>query len=277
MLSLLAVLSVSACDVFLRRREFRAAAGAPSRRGAVWAGVFLAMAWLGLREGAAAVWQTALAGLAWSVPYALLGRGVGRLTLFPAWFLLFAGPVPHCLDALRAPLRLLVAGTAAGILNGLGLEAGRAGTVIFSGVPGDGFALDVADPCSGVRSLFAMTALAAGYAHFTLERRRQRWLLLTCAVPIAVGGNILRVLSICLVAAGWGQEVAAGAWHDYSGYLTFGLGALLILSAQERLARGLCTRHNFRLWIHASPRGGEPPRRKAAAICAPTGETRRTP
>ena len=242
MLNLLVILSVSAYDVFRRWRELRAAAGAPSRRGAGWACVFLAVAWLGFRVGPAAVWQTALAGLAWSVPYAFLGRGVGRLMLFPAWFLLFAGPAAHCLDALCAPLRVLVAGTAAGILNGLGLEAGRAGTVLFSAAPGGAFALDVADPCSGVRSLFAMTAFAAGYAHFMLETPRQRWLLLACAVPIAVAGNILRVLSVCLVAARWGQDIATGAWHGYSGLLTFGAGMLLLFSIHARIKQSGTTR-----------------------------------
>ena len=154
---------------------------------------------------------------------------------FPAWYLLFTIPVP--LDDVTIRLRMLSAGTAVGILNGLDMETGRLGTAIFSQLEDAEFYLDVADPCSGIRSLFAMMSLTAAYAHFMLESRLQRWMLFACSIPIAVAANIFRVLCICLVAHHYGQDAAVGFYHDFSAYVTFLLAILLMFFAKQLVVK----------------------------------------
>jgi exosortase/archaeosortase family protein len=120
---------------------------------------------------------------------------------------------------------------ATGILNGFGMAIERSGTALFSRVPGGEFNVDVADPCSGIRSLFAMMALTAAYAHFTLKAPLQKWMLFACSLPIAMVGNMFRIFSICFVARFFGQKIATGFYHDYSGFVIFIIGVLLMFES----------------------------------------------
>ena len=80
---------------------------------------------------------------------------------------------------------------------------------------------DVADPCSGLRSLLAMTALTAVYAYFTQKTALKKWILFAASVPLAVVGNIARIVTVAVVAEAAGGKLALGIYHDYSGYILF--------------------------------------------------------
>jgi exosortase len=218
--------------------------------------LFIALAWLGGWRGLILFEQVSLIGLAWSVPYALWGKGVGRLMLFPAWVLLFSVPVPYCLNALAPHLRTFAAATAVGILNGIGVGIGREATRIVYMTPPDTvfgvgvmvFSVDVADACSGIRTLFVITVLAAGYAHFFLGSRLQRWALLACSVPMAILGNVLRILSICTAGVLFGEGAATRFCHDYLPFAIFLASALLLIPIGRRIPR-------FILWLRSRRRG----------------------
>ena len=132
------------------------------------------------------------------------------------------------LDALAFPLRMVSTVMSTSLLNGLGIAAERAGTAIKSAAAG-GFEFDVADPCSGLRSLLAMTALTAVYAYFTQKTLLKKWLLFAASIPLAVIGNIARVTTVALVAEAFGQPMALGLYHDYSGYVIFGVAIALMI------------------------------------------------
>ena len=134
-------------------------------------------------------------GLIWAVPYALWGRGVARLMVFPAAFLFFTVPVSSFIDFFTIHLRIFSSAIATGLLNGLGLDVHRSGTALYSRTAGSEFSVDVADPCSGIRSLFAMMALAAGYAYLTQKTIVRKWLLFASSIPIAMVGNMFRIMS----------------------------------------------------------------------------------
>ena len=53
-------------------------------------------------------------------------------------------------------------------------------------------------------------------------------------MPVAILANIIRIMLVVVVAAFFGQEFAAGLWHDYSGYPIFIVG-LLLMFAVDRL------------------------------------------
>jgi exosortase len=131
-----------------------------------------------------------------------------------------------------------------GILNGLGLPYERAGTALFS-VHGQ-FALEIEAPCSGIRSLLALTAITALYGYLTQKTLLKKWLLFLSAVPLAVIGNMARILTIALISEAFGQEVGTGLYHDFAGYLIFlavsiplmiGLGNLLDTNFREAWKR----------------------------------------
>jgi exosortase len=208
---------VSLYVLWRQRAELRAAAGRPCWRGAAWVALFLAVAWFGGRGGQSRLEQVSFIGLFWAVPYAFWGRGVERLMRFPAAYLIFTIPVSSFIDFFTIHLRIFSSSLATGILNGFGVAVERSGTALFSRVPGAEFNVDVADPCSGIRSLFAMMALTAAYAFFTQRTAVRKAALFLCSLPIAMIGNMLRIMSICLMAVWFGQEVATGYYHDYSG------------------------------------------------------------
>lgn len=228
---------VSAFVLWRQRKALREAAGSPDWRGVAWVALFLALAWLGGRGAQSRLEQVTLIGLIWAVPFALWGKGVERLMRFPAAYLTFTIPVSSFVDFFTIHLRIISSALATGILNGVGLSVQRSGTALFSRVPGAEFNVDVADPCSGIRSLFAMMALTAAYAYLTQKTTNRKWALFACSVPIAMIGNMVRIMSICVVAAGFGQEVATGYYHDYSGYVVFLVGVLLMIKAGDLIQK----------------------------------------
>ena len=167
-----------------------------------------------------------------TIPWAVYGRRTAARLAFPAAFLLFCIPLATFLDVVTVHLRLIASALAAAILDGVGADVLRVGTTITA--PG-GFAIDVASPCAGLRSIFALLALAAGYGYFTLDGWWRRAALFALAVPIAIVGNIVRVLLICAVGLWCSPEFATGFYHDYSGYVVFIVAIAMMVGCAELL------------------------------------------
>ncbi len=255
----------------------RAELAAEARRGAFsWAGLaasvpFICLALLGTRGVQLRLEQLGFIGLCVAVPWTFFGWRLARLFVFPAAFLLFCIPLATFLDVVTIHLRYLASGVAMATLNGLGLDAVREGTAVISR-GANAFAVDVAEPCSGLRSLFALMALTAGYAYFTQPGWLRRGLLFVCSVPIAVAGNVVRIVSICLVATCVGGKVATGFYHDYSGYVVFAVAILLMVAAGEAIGRafgGADAPAPPGGAPEAAPVASAPPRRTRAAAAAP--------
>lgn len=228
---------VSVGVIWTRRRELRSGAGSVNWVGVGAVVLCLILAWFGGRGGQSRLEQLAFIGLIWALPFALWGRAVERLLRFPAAYLLFTVPVSSYLDFFTIHLRIFSTTLATALLNGVGVIVERSGTALFSRVPGAEFNVDVADPCSGIRSLFAMMALMTIYAFVTQRESWKKWVLFACSIPVAMLANMVRVMSICLVATWFGQKVATGYYHDYSGFATFLAGVLLMLQLSEVLKR----------------------------------------
>jgi exosortase len=221
--------------VWRRRQALAAAPREAAGRGLVLLGACSLAYWVGVRAEHPQVVLFSGIGFAWGIPLVLCGWPWARLLLFPAAYLVFCIPLPTLQD-LTVPLRLLASAASAGLLNGLGIPAVRRGTVIQSGA-GEGFALEVADPCSGLHSLLAMAALTAAYAHFTQRTLGRQALLFAACLPVAVVSNTVRIVSIALVARSFGEARATGFYHDYSTYLVFGVAVLLVTALGQLLAR----------------------------------------
>ena len=100
----------------------------------------------------------------------------------------------------------------------------------------------MADPCSGLHSLLALTALTAAYAALTQKTLVRKVVLFVCAVPLAMAGNIARIVVICLAARAFGLEVAMKIYHDYSVYVLF-IVAILLMTAVGALLNRIPNRH----------------------------------
>ncbi len=171
-----------------------------------------------------------------------------------AWmFLVFMWPLLFLDTAVAFPLRLVMSKASNAVLNLMGIPSILSGTAILSAsdsltnrAPGQLFSVDVADPCSGIRSLFALMMVTALYAHFAVKGWCRKWILFLCAAPLAVFGNLCRIIMLTLGTIAMGAEKAIGTlenptfFHMMAGYVVFvvALGGMLIIGALLNLDWG---------------------------------------
>ena len=221
--------------IWAERKKIAESFGAPSFLGLLLMLPCLALGFLGARGLQVRFEIVAFSGLIVSFVWAVMGWRTAKTVMFPALFLLFCIPLATFLDVVTVHLRLLASGTAYGILHGVGADVVRQGTMI-SAIDGS-FAIDVAEPCSGLRSIFALMALTAAYSYLTQKTWAGKILLFALSVPIAVLGNVARILTICMVGTWASGDFATGFYHDYSGYVVFVVAIALMVAAGEAISK----------------------------------------
>ena len=207
---------------------------AKARVEASWGGVLvvalsLAVHFVGFRSQLPRLSLAATATGVWGLAWAVWGRQVARILFFPAFYLLLCF-TNSLLVEVTMPLRLVASKFAVVLLQGVGIAAVNHGTVVHAAA-GDGFTFDVADACSGLRSLVTMTALAAPYAWYTLRGPWRKAALFLLSVPLARRANSLRIFTLGLVAEWIGMKLAMQLYHDLSGYIVFFLSLALLTAA----------------------------------------------
>lgn len=171
-----------------------------------------------------------VAGLAWM----LLGTGWLAALAFPIAFLLFMVPLPAIvMNAVAFPLQLFAAQTATFCLEVVGIPVLREGNVITLADT----TLEVAEACSGIRSLQALLALGAVYGYFTQRAVWKRWALLLLSVPIAIAANAMRVSGTGFLAHHFGSEMAQGFYHSFAGWIVFVVAFAMLLGCGTLLGR----------------------------------------
>jgi len=223
----------SLAALWLRRREIAAAPRRVDFKGMPVVAAGLALHWMGVLAQQPRISVAGFIVLLWGLPYLMYGWGLARWLLFPCGYLFLAIPL-NFIDSMTAPLRTLATASAAGLLNGFGLEVVRVGSGLFSAA-GNPFSFNVAPECSGLRSLLAMTALMGFYAWVSQKTTAKKWVLFLCSVPVAVVANIARIILVVVAAALFGQEIAMNLWHDYSGYPIFLISIVLMLGIDRLL------------------------------------------
>jgi len=222
--------------VYREWRQIRESVGEPSLMGLLLSLPFFFIGFLGIRGFQLRFEVLGFAGLLVTLTWAFWGRKTAKQILFPALFLLFCMPLHSYLDLITIHLRVFAVSGAYAILKGLGVAIVREGTMLMS--PTGAFAIDVADPCSGMRSLFAMMAVTAGYAYFTQPTWLRRAILFAASIPIVIFGNVMRIFTIVLTAATCSPEFATGFYHDYSGYVVFLVSIALMVGVGGLITKG---------------------------------------
>ena len=222
--------------VWCERRKIAESVGNPSLWGLLAILPFAFAGFLGVRGTQIRLEIVGFAGTLLGLVWATFGTKTMRQVLFPVLFLLFCLPLHTYLDLVTIHLRMLAVSIAYGVLQGCGVDIVREGTMLVS--PVGAFSIDVAEPCSGMRSLFAMMALTAGYAYFTQPTWLRRGLLFALSIPIAVVGNVSRIISIVAIAATCSSDFATGFYHDYSGYVVFLVAVFLMVATGGLITKG---------------------------------------
>lgn len=141
-----------------------------------------------------------------------------RAVLFPWAFLFLMIPIPAILfNQITFPLQILTSKVAAGVLPLLGVPVLREGNIIT--LPA--MALEVAEACSGIRSLLSLATLAIVYGYLLETRNSVRVILALASIPIAVAANSLRIVGTGLLVQYWDAQRAEGFFHLFSGWIIF--------------------------------------------------------
>lgn len=164
-----------------------------------------------------------LAGLVIS----LFGREVFRAAAFSIGYLVMLIPLPYTLyDSVAFPLKLLVTRGAVAFLKGIGVVVWREGNIIM--FPNSVF--EVADACSGIRSLMSLIALSAALAYFFHDTLPRRLAVVLSAIPIALFANWTRVVVTGILAQYRGARAAEGFFHDFAGVAVFGIATAMLIA-----------------------------------------------
>jgi exosortase len=162
-----------------------------------------------------------------------LGWNFFRALLFPWAFLLLMIPIPAIIfNQITFPLQLLASKVASTTLPWMGVPVLREGNVIV--LPA--LALEVAEACSGIRSLMSLATLAIIYGYLMERKVAIRVLLALASIPIAVAANSLRIVGTGLLVQYWDPGKAEGFFHEFSGWLIF-VVSLIMLYLLHRVVR----------------------------------------
>jgi len=148
----------------------------------------------------------------------LLGKECFKTLLFPLAFLIFMIPIPSVLmDRITFPMQLFASKVAARSLDLIGIPVLREGNIIQLA----NTSLEVAEACSGIRSLISLLALSVVFAYFSQNKTWKRIVLVLSTFPIAIIANAARVTGTGILAHHYGDQVAQGFFHGFSGWILF--------------------------------------------------------
>lgn len=160
------------------------------------------------------------------------GKEMARNLIFPVFFLLAMIPLPLVLIGnLTVKLKLFAAQVATIILNHIGFPSIRDGSIIR--MPNSFIAVEA--PCSGLRSLISLLTLGLLFAYAMKVSYAKKGILFLSSIPIAMTTNILRILMLAIVNDLYGEKVAMGFFHDFSGFLVFAFAFTGLLGVSKIL------------------------------------------
>jgi exosortase B len=158
----------------------------------------------------------------------LRGWSAVRALWFPLLFLVFMVPLPGSIvDAITGPLKQQVSVIAEHLLYAAGYPIGRTGVILSVGP----YQLLVADACSGLNSMYSLSAL--GLLYLYLMQYRSWWrngIILASILPIAFVANVIRVMILILVTYHLGDEAGQGFLHGFAGMVLFVIALILLFA-----------------------------------------------
>jgi exosortase len=152
---------------------------------------------------------------------------------FALLVLLLAIPLPAIIyNQITFPLQILASKLASGLLPLFGVPVLREGNVIELPLMN----LEVAEACSGIRSLMSLFTLSVFYGYFMEKSVWRRTLLVLASIPIAIAANAVRILGTGLCVQYWDPDKALGFFHEFSGWVIF----LVSLACLYLVQRAMC-------------------------------------
>ena len=164
----------------------------------------------------------------------LYNKGLARILAFPILYLLLLVPIPiGVLDSVTLPMRYLASVLSASILSLMPYDIVREGLLINMG----GHEIFMGAPCSGFRSLITMISLGLIYIYFNKGTMSKNTILFISIIPLALAGNLARIIALCLITFHFGEAAGQGFFHNFSGMVVFLIIILGLMGLEKALNR----------------------------------------
>jgi exosortase len=227
------IVPVAAYLVWERRKKLTATAIQPSVVGLVLLVGSLATLIAGILGAELFLSRVSMIGVLAGVVLFTTGWRYLRVLMFPLAFLLLMIPIPAIIfNEIAFPLQLLASKGAELTLSTAHIPVLREGNIIVLA----NTTLEVAEACSGIRSLISLVTLAIIYGYFTDDRIWARVVLTLSAIPVAVAANAARVAGTGVAAHYYGPEAAEGFFHTFSGWILFVVAFVMLFTIQKVLS-----------------------------------------
>lgn len=160
------------------------------------------------------------------------GKEMVRKLTFPILFLFAMVPLPLAIiGTLTVKLKLLATQLSVFVLNSIGFRCIQDGS--FIRMPTS--SLEVAAPCSGLRSIISLVTLGLLFAYAMKTSFLKKSVLFLSSFPIAIATNVMRITIVAIVNDLYGEKIAMGAFHDFTGYMVFVVAFLGLFGVSQIL------------------------------------------
>ena len=215
------------------RDQLAAAPSAPHWSGLVIVAASVCVLLAGLFGAELFLTRVSLVGVIAGAILFVFGARHLRLLAFPVAFLVLMIPLPAVIfNQIAFPLQLFASSVGESVLSLCGVPVLREGNILVLPTT----TLEVAQACSGIRSLVSLITLAILLGKFTEPVMWRRVALALFAVPVAIATNAARVAGTGLLADWIGPQAAQGFFHEFSGWVVFVIALALLLAVQRALA-----------------------------------------
>lgn len=155
----------------------------------------------------------------------LFGEQVFKKILFPIIFLFFMIPLPFT-DVLAPPIQTISATLSSALANFIGIPVTREGLILH--IPNATF--EVGLECSGLRSIITLITIAVIFAFMLEGGLLMKSIILLSSIPLAILGNIFRIISMLTIADLYGKDIAMRYFHDFSSIFLFAVVLVSLFS-----------------------------------------------
>jgi exosortase len=228
------IVPIAAYLVWERRQALRRIELRPSNLGLLVLAGSLAMLVAGTLGAELFLSRMSMLGVVAGSILFLGGWPAARVLVFPVAFLLLMIPIPAIIfNQIAFPLQLLASQFGTAAMSLASVPVLREGNVLVL----SNTTLEVAEACSGIRSLVSLLTLGVLLGYFSDRRTWMRTVLSLATIPIAIFANGLRVAGTGIAAYYIGPEAAEGFFHTFSGWLVFVAALALLVLLQRTMAR----------------------------------------
>jgi exosortase len=153
----------------------------------------------------------------------LWGKRMARVLFFPIALLFFMTPL-GAIEQTTFRLQFLIIDIVTALSRLFGMAIYPVGTSLYPVSGNWGF--DIAEGCSGIRSLIAMIMVTAIYVHVCERKLWKKVTILCFSALFAIIGNAGRIFAIIVLAKLGFPKLAGGLYHDWSDWVFFPIALL---------------------------------------------------